>query len=435
MERKILGSLLEWKAKKNRLPLIINGARQTGKTYVIREIFSKYFEDHFYVNLESDEIVAGEFSKTIKPKDIVEKLESIFGREAIPEKTLIIFDEIQSCERALTSLKYFCEELPEYHVIAAGSLLGVALNRERSSFPVGKVDLLNMYPMDFEEFLYALNKPILVDKINACYSGNKKMDEMTHALLIDLYKRHLVIGGMPDAIKRYIDTEKLISVVEYHNRILFEYVKDMSKYCTKTEALRNQATYDSLPAQLAKDNRKFQYKLIKKGATAAMYELAIEWLQAAGIVLKCHKVETATHPIQVYTDLAHFKLYMSDTGLLTTKAGLSISVVFGDESNIFKGPLTENYVACALTANGLDLRFWRSKGEAEVDFLIEKGSYVIPVEVKAKDNTTSKSLAEFTNKYTDTPYSIRISTKNFGYVNNIRSVPLYAAFCLSKESI
>ena len=209
----------------------------------------------------------------------------------------------------------------------------------------------------------------------------------------------------------------------------------MGKYCTKPETVKIQATYDSIPTQLAKDNKKFQYKVVKKGGTANMYELPLEWLKTAGIILKCNKVDTAEHPINVYTDLTYFKVYMSDTGLLTLKAGLNIMVIFENEHNIFKGALTENYVACALVSNGFDLKYWKADGEAEVDFLVEKGSNVIPIEVKSKDNTTSKSLSEFNKIYKNTPYSIRISTKNFGLVNNIKSIPLYAVFCITKENL
>lgn len=432
MERKIIQNLLEWKSKAERLPLIIHGARQIGKTYIIKEVFAKHFDDCFYIDLERDDAIASLFNETIEPVSVIERLESFFGREINPDKTLIVFDEIQASERALTSLKYFCEDVPQYHIIAAGSLLGVALNRDRYSFPVGKVDILMMYPMDFEEFLTAIDKLVLVRKIRECFVANKKMDEYTHNILIDLYKKYLVIGGMPAAVKHYRDTNKIISITEIHNRIIMEYVKDMSKYCTKAEAVKIQAAYNSIPAQLAKDNRKFQYKVVKKGGTAEMYELPLAWLKTAGVILQCNKVETAMHPLNAYTDSTYFKVYMSDTGLLTCKAGLNISVIFENEHNIFKGALTENYVACALSCNGHELKYWSSGGSADVDFLIESGSEVIPVEVKSKDSTTSKSLSEFCKRHKP-KYAVRLSAKNFGCTNSIKAVPLYAAFCLTKE--
>lgn len=435
MQRKILNELIKWKDKKDRMPLIIHGARQIGKSYIMEELFAKhYYEDYLLINFEKDEVVVEEFNKTINPEIIIEKLEFIFRKQIIPGKTLLIFDEIQASEKALTSLKYFCENKPEYHVIAAGSLLGVAINREKYSFPVGKVDMITMYPMDFEEFLLATDNELLIKKVKECYKENKKMDATAHEILLDLYKRYLVIGGMPAAIKHYKETGKLLGIDEYHSRIVLEYVKDMSKYASKSDSIRIQATYNSIPTQLAKDNRKFQYKIVKKGGTASMYELPLEWLNSAGLILKCNKVEDARHPLNVYTDLTYFKVYASDTGLLMLKAGLSITSVFENEHNVFKGPLIENYVACALTSNNFNLKYWISKNTSEVDFLVEKENKVIPIEVKANDHIKSRSLTNYINKYNPI-YAIRISTKNFGFVNNIKSVPLYAVFCITSENL
>lgn len=435
MKRKILKDLIFWKKNQDKKPLLIYGARQVGKSYVMEELFAKeYYDDYLLINFEKDTAILEEFNKSIDPKILIERLELIFGKKIIPGKTLLIFDEIQASERALTSLKYFNEDIPEYHIVAAGSLLGVALNREKYSFPVGKVDMLTMYPMDFEEFLMAMDKDIFIDKIKECYKNNKAMDDLSHDILSDLYRRYLVIGGMPDAINIYKKSNKLIDVTTFHNKILLDYNNDMSKYASKPDSIKIKAVYDSVPVQLSKDNKKFQYKIVKSGGNSSMYQVPLDWLLSAGIIYKCNKVNTPLHPLNVYTNLTHFKIYLSDTGLLTTLSGLSVASVFENENNIFKGPLTENYVASSLVKNGFKLKYWESKSTSEVDFLIEKENMVIPIEVKSNVSVKSRSLSVYKNSYKPI-YSIRISMKNFGFVNNIKSVPLYAVFCITKDNL
>lgn len=354
-------------------------------------------------------------------------MEIYFNQKIDPEHTLIFFDEIQACERALTSLKYFQEEAPGYHVIAAGSLLGVVVNREKYSFPVGKVEQLNMFPMSFEEFLLALQENMLAHEIRVCYEKQKQMDYILHEKATQLYREYLVIGGMPEAVAVYAEEKSLQAVTLIQNEILNAYVADMAKYATPTETAKILACFDSIPAQLAKDNKKFQYKVVAQGGKASLFGASIDWLQAAGIVTKCERVEHGIHPLAIYKNLASFKLYMSDVGLLTAKAGVTAYDIVSGNDHIFIGALTENYIANVFEQNGHKLYYWTSGGNAEIDFVLEIGSKAIPVEVKAREHVKSRSLSVYKKQY-NTSDAIRISGKNFGFENEITSLPLYAAW-------
>lgn len=430
MKRKLEDKLLEWKNKgSKRMPLILNGARQVGKTYTLREFGSINYKNVVYVNLETNLLVSSYFSDNINPERIIQYLEAYSNQKIVPEETLIILDEIQSCERALTSLKYFCEDTPEYHIVAAGSLLGVAINREKYSYPVGKVDTITLYPFDFEEFLWAMNESRLCDEIYYCYNEITPMPEALHQKAIDLYRMYLIIGGMPASINEYLDTEKLLSVPDVQNKILNDYLADMSKYSSHSESVKIRACYESIPAQLAKENKKFQYKIVQKGGTASIFGASIDWLNYAGIILKCQRIEHAFEPIAVYSDLSSFKLYMGDVGLLTMKSGLSHQTILSGEKNLFMGSVAENYIAQTLASKEYNLYYWTSKNTAELDFVLQLGRDIIGVEVKKETHTRSKSLGVFVDKYNPS-YSIRFSNNNFGFANNIKSIPLYAAFCL-----
>lgn len=430
MKRKLEDKLLEWKNKgSKRMPLILNGARQVGKTYTLRGFGSINYKNVVYVNLETNLLVSSYFSDNINPERIIQYLEAYSNQKIVPEETLIILDEIQSCERALTSLKYFCEDTPEYHIIAAGSLLGVAINREKYSYPVGKVDTITLYPFDFEEFLWAMNESRLCDEIYYCYNEITPMPEALHQKAIDLYRMYLIIGGMPASINEYLDTEKLLSVPDVQNKILNDYLADMSKYSSHSESVKIRACYESIPAQLAKENKKFQYKIVQKGGTASIFGASIDWLNYAGIILKCQRIEHAFEPIAVYSDLSSFKLYMGDVGLLTMKSGLSHQTILSGEKNLFMGSVAENYIAQTLASKEYNLYYWTSKNTAELDFVLQLGRDIIGVEVKKETHTRSKSLGVFVDKYNPS-YSIRFSNNNFGFANNIKSIPLYAAFCL-----
>lgn len=431
-----MNKLIAWKEKKNRMPLIVHGARQVGKTYIVNEFGKDNYDNIIYVNFETNVDILKDFEMKITPEFLISRMELFFGEKIKKGKTLIFFDEIQASERALTSLKYFCEDAPEYHVIAAGSLLGVAINRDKFSFPVGKVDMMILYTMDMNEFLWALDKESLVEEIRRCYKRNEEMAPSLHNLCLELYKTYLIVGGMPNAIERYLDESKIIDSIDVKNGILNSYIADMSKYTSRTEATKVRASYDSIPSQLAKKNKKFQYKVVQKGGTASIFGPSLSWLESAGIILKCHKIEHGYMPPRAYRDLSSFKLYMSDVGLLTMKSGVSLhSIISGDTRNFtFIGAITENYVAQGLTSNGHDLHYWTSKDTAEIDFIIQDDDLIIPIEVKSGTNTRSRSLNVYHKKY-NPKYSIRVSAKNFGFENDIKSVPLYAVFCIENNNL
>ena len=432
MQRKISAELLVWKSKKNRKPLILNGARQVGKTFALETFAKENFDNVVYLNMEIETTLRDFLDGDISPKKIIQYLELTKKQRITTDKTLIFFDEIQACERALTSLKYFCEQAPEYHIAAAGSLLGVVVNREKYSFPVGKVDEFYMFPLDFEEFLWALGYENLAEEIKTHFESNEPINTALHKLALDLYKKYLIVGGMPAAVKSFVETASFLSAQIIQNNIFSEYTADMSKYADTTTSVKIRACYNSIPTQLAKENRKFQYKIVQKGGTATIFGESIEWLNFAGTVLKCQKITEGNIPIAVYAYFPDFKLYMSDVGLLTLKSRLpaELLVAENNEGNTFMGSVTENYVAQAFTANKIPLFYWKNDNTAEVDFVLQKGVEVIPVEVKRGINTHSKSMYIFAKQYQGT-YSIRISQKNFGFENGIKSVPLYAVFCIT----
>ena len=430
MRRKIMNDLVKWKnLHRERMPLLIYGARQTGKTYAMRKLGSLYFQNTVYVNFESDERIGEFFLADIHPEHVIRILEQYYHTKIVPDQTLIIFDEIQSCERALTSLKYFAEEAPEYHVIAAGNLLGVAINRQKYSFPVGKVQMLNMYPLDFEEYLWARQKQLLADTIREHYENNSPMPDVLHSEAMQEYYQYCIIGGMPAAVLSYVSPEAVISQEEIRQMILNSYIADMAKYADAGETVKIYAAYDSLPAQLARDSKKFQYKLIKSGARASQYGDSIDWLIRSGIVHKCTKCTDGRLPLAAYQDLSSFKLYYSDMGIMSARLGMTIGIFLGAESERFRGIYAENYLACMLAAKGYELFYWESEGIAEVDFLIVKEDYLVPVECKAGEHVKARSLRQYIDRYHPT-YAIRVSGRNFGLVNGIKAVPLYAAFCL-----
>lgn len=430
MKRSIINELTVWKHSKERKPLILNGARQVGKTYTLREFGEQNYKNTVYVNLETNISVASYFSDDISPERIIRYLETYANEAIIPEETLIIFDEIQSCERALTALKYFCEETPEYHIAAAGSLLGVAINREKYSFPVGKVNTVTMFPLTFEEFLWAAGEELLAGEIRRCFENFETMPEALHNKATDLYRCYLITGGMPSVVNEFISTKKLIGIPDIQNKILSDYLADMAKYANNSDSVKIRACYNSIPAQLAKENRKFHYKVVQRGGSATIFGASIDWLNFAGIVLKCQRIEQAVEPISVYSDLSSFKLYMGDTGLLAMKSGISQQTILSGEPNLFMGAVCENYVAQVLVSKGYNLYYWTSEHIAELDFVIQKGNQVIGIEVKKALHVKSKSLFEFIKKY-NPAYSIRLSEKNFGTSdNNIKIIPLYAAFCI-----
>lgn len=430
MERKIIEVLKRWKASPKRMPLLLGGARQVGKTYTALTFGKQYYKNTAYFNMEDSSEIISIFERDLDPARIVSELSVKLGEAIYPDDTLIIFDEIQACERALTSLKYFCEKAPQYHIIAAGSLLGVALKREKYSFPVGKVDMMTLYPLDFEEFLWATGNEKLCAMIQDSFSGFTPLS--LHDTALDLYKTYLVVGGMPKAVSEYVETKDFDFVTAAQKSLNDAYIADMAKYATPQDTTRIMAAWGSVPAQLSKENHKFQYKVIKSGARAYEYETAIDWLKAAGMVNICTRVREGKMPLSAYADNDSFKLYMMDTGLLCSKFSIAANVVLHSPHSFdgFKGALAENYIMQALTVNGFEPFYWSSPGKAELDFVIQdRSGNILPLEGKSADNVKAKSLRTFVSLY-EPPYAIRVSAKNFGFENSIKSIPLYALFCL-----
>ena len=431
MYRKIMKFLEEWKNSEHRKPLILQGARQVGKTYSVLEFGRNCYENVAYFNFETNPKLNKTFEENISPDYLIPILSHIAGQTIVKEKTLIVFDEVQLCERALTSLKYFYENAPEYHIIVAGSLLGVAVNRAKFSFPVGKVDIKTLYPMDMEEFMIAMGETELTEKIRNCFETDSPMLSALHDAAMRLYRQYLVVGGMPECIMQFAETKDYILVRHTQDTILASYLNDMSKYNNLNEIKKTRLAYDNITVQLSKKNTRFQYKLIKKGGRAAEFENAIEWLCLSGIVSQVYRVEQIKKPLENYRDIDAFKIYVSDLGLLCAKKDLAANDILYmvEELNDFKGGMTENYVNVQLSINGYNTYYWESERGAEIDFVIQRDGRLIPIEVKAADNTRAKSLKMYMDTYKP-DYAIKLSAKNFAFEDNKKIVPLYAAFCI-----
>lgn len=431
MYRKIMEYLESWQKSPYRKPLILQGARQVGKTWSVLEFGRTRYENVAYFNFETNPKLNKTFDEDISPKYLLPILSHIAGQTIVKEKTLIVFDEVQLCERALTSLKYFCEEAPEYHIIVAGSLLGVAVNRAQFSFPVGKVDIKTLYPMDMEEFMLAMGEDALVAKIKECFENDAPMPSALHEAALQLYRQYLVVGGMPECVTQYVQTKDYILVRHTQDTILASYLNDMSKYNTQNEIKKTRLAYDNITVQLSKKNTRFQYKLIKKGGRASEFENAIEWLCLSGIVSQVYRAEQIKKPLENYRDIDAFKIYVSDLGLLCAKKDLAANDVLYmvEELEDFKGGMAENYVNVQLTIGGYTTYYWESERGAEVDFVIQRDGQLIPVEVKSADNTRAKSLKVYMETYKPA-YAIKLSAKNFSFEDGKKTVPLYAAFCI-----
>ncbi|MBQ7343404.1 MAG: ATP-binding protein [Clostridia bacterium] len=433
MDRKIYKDLILWKQKSDRKPLILQGARQVGKTYIVNYFAGKEYANSVYLNFEKDKGLV-EFFADLTPEKIIKKISVYKRREIIPGHTLLIFDEIQACPEAITSLKYFCEDAPEYHVVALGSLLGVSVNRGNSSFPVGKVEFMTLYPLDFEEYLLARGEEELVKMIYESFSSNSALESVFHERALDYYKEYLFVGGMPEAVEEYNKNGNPDLVRIIQQSILEAYHNDMGKYNKRSEIPKTKLIYKSISTQLAKENKKFKYKDVKQGGRASEFESAIEWLCLAGIARQNYRLEQIMLPMDAYRSLSDFKFYMSDVGLCGASQDIDYEDIVYENPMLdnFKGGLAENYVYCQLLANGLPAYYWTSGSQAEVDFISRIGGSIIPIEVKAKINNRSRSLQSYVGRYSP-DYSIRISAKNFGFENGIKSVPLYAVFCIKKQ--
>lgn len=430
MKRKIYADLLDWKNSTERKPLVVQGARQVGKTYIVNLFGAENYANVVYCNFEKEQGLK-DFFATLDPKSILPKLANYKRKEIMPLHTLIIFDEIQACPEALTSLKYFCEEAPEYHIVAMGSLLGVSVHRQEFSFPVGKVQFLNMYPMDFEEFLEALDEQFLIEKIKQCFNSNTPMEQPFHERASQLYKTYLYVGGMPEVVEEFLKNKNYELVKIKQQSILDAYFNDMGKYNRESEVPKTRLVYKNISTQLARENRKFKYSAIKTGGRASEFENAIEWLCLAGVANQLYRVEQIKLPLNSYKSLTDFKFYMNDVGLCSASQDVLIDDILFDnaEFNDFKGGLTENYVNNQLVVNNNKCYYWASGNQAEIDFITRLNTNIIPIEVKSSNKTRAKSLNQYIDRFKP-EYSIRVSLKNFGFENNIKSVPLYAVFCI-----
>ena len=434
MYRKIQADLLEWK-ENFKMPLMLVGARQTGKTYILDDFCKNNFDNYIYLNLEKEKDVSEIFSNCLEPDQIINQIMILKGIDFNVENTIIFLDEIQVNEKAITSLKYFCESNKPYKIVCAGSLLGVKINRFQSSFPVGKVIIKYLYPMDFEEFLLALGEDKLINEIRLHYKNNLPMLNPIHEKALDLYKKYLILGGMPTIIKNFINGGNVIQNVDYElqNYIISTYLADMNKYTDNTEGIKNSKIYNSIPRELARENNVFKFSLVEKSARRIRYESSLDWLLASNMILKCELVDKNESPLKAFVNAEKFKLYLSDCGLLRSLSNVDYREILLDKNEIYKGVLSENFVACHFYQEFKEL-FYYTFDRYEIAFLIKIKGDVIPVEVKSGRRVNSKSLNEYILKYKP-KYSIRLSYKNFGFENNIKSVPLYAVFCINKNSI
>lgn len=435
MERLFEKKLKIWKQDGMRKPMMVIGVRQIGKTYTIDKFCKKEFEEYLYFNLEQDEAIRNIFEKTIDTNKILEEIELKIGKKIDLKKTIFFFDEIQVSERFITSLKYFCESDKQYKIICAGSLLGVKINRFNSSFPVGKVRMEYMYPMTFEEFLMASGKEILINKIKQCYANMEAMPEFAHEEAISLYRKYLCIGGMPEAVINFVENGQ--DILKFDSKItsniVYMYIADMNKYTiSNSESIKIEKIYKSIPSQLAKENKKFRYALVEESAKKRDYKSALDWLISGNMVFTSYNVKKPEIPLKVFEDEDVFKMYLSDVGILTNLSEVKLTDIMLNSKFMYKGAITENYIAQELSSKDSSLYYWTSNRDAEVDFLIYNNDGIIPVEVKSVESNTSKSLNVYIDKYRPN-YSIRISTKNFGFENNIKAIPLYAFFCIVDE--
>ena len=432
MYRKIYQELLNWKNSNIEKPLMIIGARQIGKTYIIDEFCKKEFKEYIYINLLEQTEIIKIFKEEINIAEKFNRMKIYLDKDIDLENTIIFFDEVQESEEIISALKYFNESEEPFKIICAGSLLGVKLKRMHSSFPVGKVKMLNMYPMDFEEFLIANGSKSLVDEIKKCYIESTPMDSVLHEKALNLYRLYICVGGMPEAVKNLIANEK--DILKFDKTIIEDiyqsYLNDMNKYVSnKFEASKIETIYKSIPSQLGNMSNKFQYGKISSNARKRDYETALNWLLSSTMIHKCSILKNPEIPPLGFIIDDHFKLYLSDIGILVNMLQVKYNDIILDNLLQYKGIIAENYVATQLVAKNIPLMYWESGNQAEIDFILYNNDGIIPIEVKANDNVGSQSLNVYIKRY-QPKYAIRISTKNFGFSNNIKSIPLYATFCI-----
>lgn len=425
-KRSIIKQLEQWKDKPDRKPLMLLGARQVGKTFVLKQFGKESFEHCAYFSVDEENGVADIFRKTKNPIQIVEQLSFLCDKPIKVGKTLLILDEIQSCPEAISSLKYFCENMPDLALVCAGSLLGLAFGNEGFSFPVGKVDHLNMYPLTFSEFLE--QKDAGLYRYFISIKAVESLPEVFFNRLASSFTAYRICGGMPEAATKMLNAD-MASVEEKLRNILKDYTFDFVKHATPLLANRISHVWNSLPSQLAKENHKFLYQLVRPGARAREYEDALLWLQNAGLIHKVSLCQTPRIPLKSYEDLSTFKIYALDIGILRVLSEMDASVYIDTTSAFseFKGALAENYILQSLTANGLNcMRYWSSGNRAEVDFLLQYGNMVIPIEVKSDTNIKGRSLVEYDKKYSPS-LRLRYSMRNLSKDGNLINIPLFLA--------
>ena len=425
MERTLISKLVEWKEKTNRKPLILKGVRQCGKTYLLKEFGKRYYESCAYFNFEENDALKSVFEKDYDTSRILFELGLYFGKKIEAGKTLLILDEIQECGRAITAMKYFCENASEYHVVCAGSLLGIALQKQLS-FPVGKVDFLTLYPMSFSEFLRAAESEMLADFVENFKKGDT-LSELIGDKLTTYLRQYYITGGMPEVVEVWCNTHNVEQVEYVQQAIINSYELDFAKHAPTKDFPKLTAIWRSIPEQLAKENTKFVFSHVKKGWRSKNLEDALEWLIAAGLVYKVCKIEKPFIPLSSYADATSFKLYMSDVGILRKLSKLPYEVVLDATPNYkeFKGSMTENYVLCELLKSVDDTAYyWSSGNTAEVDFIIQSGTEIVPIEVKSEKNVKARSLAEYRKKYTP-KYSVKTSMKHETDGEEVLNIPLY----------
>lgn len=434
MHRKLLSDLKTWKDKKGRLPLILKGARQVGKTWLLNEFGKTCFDDVLYINFENTANLSELFDGVIEPLRIIDLLSALHGKKIVPEKTLMIFDEVQEIPRALTALKYFAENAPEYPICCAGSLLGVALHKG-TSFPVGKVDFLTLQPLTFEEFLLASGDEMLCEYI--AKSSLAPLPQVFADKLYDSLKLYFIIGGMPAPVQIWLDERDFTKVEEKQLAILDTYTQDFSKHAPSALVPKLRYLWNSIPSQLSKENKKFIYGLVKEGARAREYEDALLWLLDSGLIRRVGRITKGALPLKAYEDLKSFKIYHLDIGLLRVMSELSPHTITKSTRIFeeFKGALTEQFALQELSSfSGIrNIYYWTSDATAEVDFVFSDGRKVIPVEVKASENIQAQSLKLYRAKY-DTPLAVRTSLANLRFDNGLLNVPLYVLWNLESYS-
>ncbi|MDD6645269.1 MAG: ATP-binding protein [Oscillospiraceae bacterium] len=425
MYRIAIEKLYKWKESKHRKPLIIEGARQVGKTWLMKEFGSKAYTDTIYINFDSNSRMAELFASDLNTDRLIMGIEIYTGRKISPDNTLIIFDEVQEVPRALSSLKYFYENAPQYHIICAGSLLGIALH-QGTSFPVGKVDFLSLYPLSFKEFLMAAFGERFAELLD---SRDYRMITSFKQTYVDALKQYCFVGGMPEAVQSFVEEKDFNEVRKIQKRILGAYEQDFSKHAPMEIVPKIRMIWNSIPSQLAKENKKFIYGLMRKGARAKEYETAIMWLCDCGLVHKVSRVTSPGIPLKAYEDLKAFKLFIVDVGLLGCMTGLHLRTLLdgNDLFTEFKGALTEQYVCQQLkTIDDLGVYYYTNdRGSCEVDFIIDTGEQIVPVEVKAEANLKAKSLKAYREKFNPN-ISIRTSMADYKMEDWLINLPLYA---------